>query len=222
MKELPSFEITVVDMPPRVRAPRKSQKRPPYVPRPKVMREYECANCGEFFAWPRDKAFCSLACWSVADIVRYRRSVQARYPDGAPDDVAEAVRTKMAHVLGGGYDKKARRLTPARREEVWTRDGGKCVLCGDGGDEIDHIEGPSSELSNLRLLCRPCHSQVTRSHFQPIADDDLERKTLVAEILVRVASPVPLHDCDAPEWSEPEAWRRWARAHIRPIVSAST
>ncbi|KAA1421242.1 HNH endonuclease [Nocardioides humilatus] len=216
--EPPIYEFTTVDIPPKVKAPRKPQKRPPYVPRPKVFREYECADCGQFFTRDRATAYCSLVCEYVASTVRYMRSVDRRYPDGPPEDVAEAVRTMKAHALAGGYDKKARRLKPERREEVWARDGGKCVQCGADGEEIDHINGSSSDLANLRLLCRPCHGVITRSRFEKVGEDDHETKALAEEIFMRVKSPEPMHECDAPEWSERGAWQRWATTHSRPTT----
>lgn len=54
------------------------------------------------------------------------------------------------------------RLSNAVMSEVWTRDGGKCVDCGSIEDlEFDHIipfsKGGSSEVENLRILCRACN-----------------------------------------------------------------
>lgn len=56
------------------------------------------------------------------------------------------------------------------RMQVIARDGGICKACGEIVTEyhqIDHIvpkrEGGTDELSNLQLLCRPCHSAKTRS-----------------------------------------------------------
>lgn len=138
-----------------------------------------------------------------------------RYPTGAPEDVLEAIRTKMAHTLSGGYDKEARQLSPQRRAEVWERDRGTCVLCDEPGEEIDHIDGPADDLTNLRLLCKTCHHKVTASHFRPIADDDVETKALVHQIWLRVQSVEPLLACDAKGWAEREAWRRWVRSHER-------
>ena len=56
------------------------------------------------------------------------------------------------------------------RKQVIQRDKGLCQLClASGkvvaGNECDHItpkaRGGSDDLSNLRLLCRPCHRSVT-------------------------------------------------------------
>lgn len=44
------------------------------------------------------------------------------------------------------------------RERVIARDGRFCVLCGQPGNHVDHIEpGDDHSLSNLRVLCVRCH-----------------------------------------------------------------
>ncbi|WP_280234335.1 TerD family protein [Nocardia cyriacigeorgica] len=63
-------------------------------------------------------------------------------------------------------------LTPGQRDtrsipqevkaEVWQRDGGKCVECGDGHYlEFDHIiplsRGGATSATNLQILCRACN-----------------------------------------------------------------
>lgn len=57
-----------------------------------------------------------------------------------------------------GYTKVSMTL----RRRVMRRDGGRCVLCGKPGTEVDHIvndaEGGATVLSNLRLLCAECHA----------------------------------------------------------------
>jgi 5-methylcytosine-specific restriction endonuclease McrA len=53
-------------------------------------------------------------------------------------------------------------LTNAVMEEVWLRDGGKCIECGAMEDiEFDHMipfsKGGTSTPENLRILCRTCN-----------------------------------------------------------------
>lgn len=52
------------------------------------------------------------------------------------------------------------------RQRILIRDGYACVLCGriDASNEVDHIDGDSSHnaASNLRTLCKPCHSRHGR------------------------------------------------------------
>ena len=50
----------------------------------------------------------------------------------------------------------------ALRKVVIKRDRGKCVWCGEPGNQVDHIErGTDHSLTNLRLLCRACHMRRT-------------------------------------------------------------
>lgn len=63
-------------------------------------------------------------------------------------------------------------LTPlwrALRRACLERDGNKCTVAGCNGTErltADHIiprrKGGADALSNLRTLCQPCHSRITR------------------------------------------------------------
>jgi hypothetical protein len=59
--------------------------------------------------------------------------------------------------------KTGREPIPERiRNEVWRRDGGKCVDCGSVYNlEFDHVipvaKGGSNTARNLRILCEPCN-----------------------------------------------------------------
>jgi 5-methylcytosine-specific restriction endonuclease McrA len=55
--------------------------------------------------------------------------------------------------------------TPSRREQVYARDGFRCVRCGDDNRAtltLDHIrpksKGGDNSLENLQTLCRPCNT----------------------------------------------------------------
>lgn len=56
------------------------------------------------------------------------------------------------------------------RVKVLKRDKRKCVLCGNEGNEVDHIveldRGGNNKLSNLRNLCHECHSKKTASYVR--------------------------------------------------------
>ena len=124
-----------------------------------------------------------------------------------PEDIKYALRIKIAHALNGGYDEDARRLSPETRQAVRDRDHDRCVLCGDAGTEIDHIDGADDSLVNLRLLCGHCHQTVTEEHLRPITED--RDKVLRDEILARINSEEPMRPCDQPNWN----WRAWCAAH---------
>ncbi len=78
----------------------------------------------------------------------------------------EAIGLRVAHLLAGGYHRQARALTPELREFVFARDEGKCVACGKPGEEIDHIDGDSSDLANLRLV----------TELEPVAEPPAVRR----------------------------------------------
>jgi hypothetical protein len=154
--------------------------------------------------------FCCLQCKDEAKTVRYARRKNAEYPDGMPDDIEYAIKIRVAHALSGGYDAVARTLTAATREAVFQRGGGTCVTCGAPGEEIDHIDGPSSDLSNLRLLCAGCHHTVTAQHLTPATDTQAVER--LEALLARIDAPVPTRVCDH-ERTWASQWRAWRTAH---------
>jgi 5-methylcytosine-specific restriction endonuclease McrA len=125
-----------------------------------------CANCFEELRGDVLALFCGELCRQTAELVRYWRRAERDGRINQPD-VREAIRTRMAHVLAGGYDTEGRRLPPAVREQVWERDGGKCRTCGQAGEEIDHIRDSSPDLENLQLLCKDCHREKTQARMVP-------------------------------------------------------
>ena len=190
--------------------PRKQRR-----PRTRRTRHFECANCGERYVvetgGPSGSAFCSVKCRSTAKAVRYVRAKLREFGSRElfPDDIELAVKYKVGHALGEGYDSAARTIPKDTRDRVVSRDNAKCVHCGEDGQEIDHIEGNSNDLSNLRLLCRSCHRRVTNVHFQPITDEVTRRYR--DKMLARIHSLEPLLFCDGTDWDF--CWRAWVREH---------
>ena len=152
-----------------------------------------CANCLDALPEAVEGLFCSELCSQTADTVRYWRRVTR---DGrlADSEVQLAIKTRVAHLLAGGYRRKARRLSDATRALVWQRDSGRCVACGEPGTEIDHIASDSAEMSNLQLLCRECHLVKTAQQMVPSSESQaLCVRELIEE---RVAPTAPALLCD--------------------------
>jgi 5-methylcytosine-specific restriction endonuclease McrA len=192
------------------------RRREPGTPDADERREYTtselevCANCDGPIAIDNRGLFCSEACHQMASYVRYARRV-ARDPARRDDpDVAEALRIRLAFVLGGGYPAAERKLTDAARAAVVDRDSGRCQNCGGPGDQVDHIDGSSNDMSNLQLLCDRCHRQKTTSNFTPAGPE----ATLLAIELqaTRVAPDQPARPCDDEvRWTVESRWRKSAR-----------
>jgi hypothetical protein len=148
--------------------------------------------------------FCSEFCQQIAEFVRYARGV-VRDPERADDpEVKEAIRIKMALLIGGGYPEKARRLNEEQRSAIMERDGGKCKQCGAPANEIDHIAGSSSDPSNLQLLCDPCHNAKTKSAFVPASEAQKAWANELWQTRIWVNQPVRLCD-DKERWGS--EWR---------------
>lgn len=152
-----------------------------------------CANCS--LALPDEQAglFCSQACRQEAGLVRYWRRVTR---DGRIEraDVAEAIHTRVAFVIGGGYHEDERRLSASIRQQVKERDSHLCVTCGCPGEEVDHIDGDSPNLSNLQLLCKECHHAKTAQRFRPASPE--ESAAVDVMYLTRVEPDSPIRLCD--------------------------
>lgn len=64
---------------------------------------------------------------------------------------------RLAAIGASGWTRPA--ITSAMKQEVWTRDGGRCVICGTDRElEYDHdvpfARGGATTVANLRLVCR--------------------------------------------------------------------
>jgi 5-methylcytosine-specific restriction endonuclease McrA len=148
--------------------------------------------------------YCSQLCAQDAGWVRYARRCRV---DGRDQcyDVIEALRIRLALILGGGYDRLARKLSGSIRRAIIERDRGKCRICGKAGDEIDHISGSSDDLANLQLLCNLCHKKKTTASFIRITKESHPEAWEKAQWLQRrAAAKQPLHLCDSEEWESPE------------------
>jgi 5-methylcytosine-specific restriction endonuclease McrA len=161
---------------------------------------FPCPNCDKQIA--KAALFCSDLCSYEAASVRYfRRCIK----DGRFEqpDVQEALQIRFALILGGGYSRTDRQLSDSIRQEVISRDQGRCQKCGADGDAIDHIQGSSNDLLNLQLLCFKCHNEKTKAGFTPISPQSHPVQWAKREILIsRVRSIDPIRICDHPGWDK--------------------
>jgi 5-methylcytosine-specific restriction endonuclease McrA len=161
-----------------------------------------CVNCDAVPAEDNQRLYCSALCREKAKFVRYARGCLRDGRVHRDPDVVYAIQIRMAVILGGGYP-PARTLPPAVRAAVMERDQGRCRLCGAPGEEIDHIDGSSPEFSNLRLLCKACHRQVTEEQLVPATAQQAEE---ARALWARVTAVRPRRLCDDEQrWAS--GWR---------------
>lgn len=82
-------------------------------------------------------------------------------PDYVAAAMEGALRVAKRLILTPGQ-RDTRSIPQEVKAEVWQRDGGKCVECGDGHYlEFDHIiplsRGGATSATNLQILCRACN-----------------------------------------------------------------
>jgi 5-methylcytosine-specific restriction endonuclease McrA len=162
----------------------------------------------------------------MAEVVRYVRGCRA---DGRYErpDVKEAIQTRVAMVLGGGYRERERRLSEEIRAQVFQRAGGHCEECGrvldfdrSSGDPdaiptIQHVAGDSSDISNLKAFCRRCNLAEAQSRYRPVEAGSTQDATL-AQMVMRWSAPTPLRLCDDHErWAK--IWRELSQDAMEAI-----
>jgi integrase len=165
--------------------------------------------------------FCSQYCRQAAEVVRYVRGCRRDGRDQL-EDVREAIRMRLAMVLGGGYPERQRVVSAETRAEVFRRVGGCCEQCGrmldferSTGDRdaiatIQHVHGDSNELENLQAFCRRCNIDDARSKFVPLQAGTDEAR-MAAELERRWSAVEPQRLCDDDlEWKT--SWQRLTKA----------
>lgn len=144
-------------------------------------------------------------CPELGGLVRYIRKGLAGDRETEADFI-DGVGQKLLSALQGGYDPD-RLLSSEARAAILERDSHTCVLCSKPGNHVDHIAGSSNSPSNLRTLCADCN---TLRAFTPMvefaeepSDEDKQFQMQVwAEVVSRVASPLPLLALDRPDWQK--------------------
>jgi 5-methylcytosine-specific restriction endonuclease McrA len=153
-----------------------------------------CANCDEVLdLGGAVTLFCSERCRSYAKDVRYFRRClrEGRVLD---PQVQEALQTRMAFLVVGGYSSVERRLDEATIAAVLAANDGLCCACNARPSaEVDHIDGPSGEPQNLQGLCRGCHQRKTAESFRPM---EAEHRATRDAFVARVNRETPLRASD--------------------------
>jgi len=113
----------------------------------KGCRGWECARCGHTVKRKNSPGICEN-CRRLKGYVPNFREVQM---------TKRAIR-KHTHGPEG--------QTPSRRDEVFARDGFRCVQCGEADRKLltlDHIvpksKGGTNAAKNLQVLCRACNNR---------------------------------------------------------------
>ena len=134
-----------------------------------------CASCLEPLdpteVGKKHVGFCSEHCRKQAEKIRY---VRQAIRDGRSTDplTALVIFSNMITFLAFDLAYTRPRLSDELRQEVLAQNDGRCVSCNrQPATEVDHIDGGSIELSNLRGLCRRCHVLKPRGKIP----DDLTR-----------------------------------------------
>jgi 5-methylcytosine-specific restriction endonuclease McrA len=177
-----------------------------------------CASCLRRLPESEEGLFCSELCSQTASTIRYWRRIVRDGRIGQPD-IQQAIRTRVAHLLAGGYHEAARRLSPVIRAQVWDRDGGRCVFCGQPGAEIDHIAGDSPDRGNLQLLCPVCHQAKTTARMTPASPVQAAEVTALYKTRVQPEAPALLCD-DEQGWSR--QWRDLKKARRQRLMELLT
>jgi len=134
-----------------------------------------------------------------------------------------------------GYPERERTVSADIRAEVFQRAGGLCESCGrtldfDGTSgnpdlvpTIQHVEGNSNDLDNLKAFCNGCNMADAEAKFVPV-EPGSPQAVLAAHLAERCASPIPMKLCDDDEsWND--IWRGLAssaRDVIRQRESAGS
>jgi len=194
-----------------------------------------CANCARMVvSAAHQTTYCSDLCSQVAGMMRYHRK-QEQKGTLRRHDIRDYLKDEAARIAGGGYPRRARRLSPNVRAAVIQRDDGRCRLCGQPGQEVDHIVDSSSSLENLQLLCLDCHHAKTAALMVVAAE--AEQELVLRPLKVRAMEHPPRQPSDMLAWShwgwikgakavEPEleqAWRLWlagpGKDQLEPAVA---
>ena len=126
-----------------------------------LMRGYQCLVCGAAATGPRmgraSPPAATLPRWDEGLWDRHRAEIVPQYE--AWIERMRAERSALWWRLYTAYlDSPA---WAALRQQVIARDGGRCRACGAPGEHVHHLtyqRVTEEDLSDLTLLCAPCHA----------------------------------------------------------------
>ncbi len=102
-------------------------------------------------------------------------------------------------------------LPAAARQAIVERDSGRCVLCDAPDNEIDHIDGDSSDPTTSGCCAPPA---TPASHCLTAASTTTRAPTqidaLFDQLTACIDEATPARACDADDWAS--NWRSWTAA----------
>ncbi|MDG1271001.1 MAG: HNH endonuclease signature motif containing protein [Flavobacteriaceae bacterium] len=156
--------------------------------------ELRCENCKKKFTYLNDSIEgvdlniliddieLLLRRYNVQKINKYFRTIDFKFdyegqksnsPNTYPITLSpklEAIKgkTKGKSISPKEGDARSRRILQEVKDQVWNRDGGKCVECGSNENlEFDHIipfsKGGANTYRNIQLLCEHCNRSKSNS-----------------------------------------------------------
>ncbi|MGH2406764.1 MAG: HNH endonuclease [Candidatus Limnocylindrales bacterium] len=153
----------------------------------------ECVECSASITTERrPRLYCSDRCRQTLKLVHYGRRV---FRDGRIADplVKDAIGTRIAFIVAGGYPERQRALPAKARAAIFERDASLCQLCGKPATQIDHIRGDSSDPSNLRALCADCNWAEAHKRMRPATKAE---QAVIDSLVGRILSDEPQFERD--------------------------
>ncbi len=178
----------------------------------------QCANCNSEINVRNSTNFksaiyCSEYCKQMAGTVRYVRRAMAAQRE-SEYEFRMGLNDRLIHMPTGGYAAQERRLSKKIRMTIFERDNNICRICRKRpAEQIDHIKGSSSDLSNLQAICVNCHRMKTNSNLRLATGKELKRILKFYEAMaLRIVAANPSKACDDYErWQKTEPKLRGIR-----------
>ncbi len=161
---------------------------------------FSCVNCDKELTYGQamnGDLFCGKLCQYTAETIRYARRSIKNGNYGSDPLVTQAIDIRIGAFISNEsrYPYEERKLTPEQREAIFIRDNYTCQIggpsCTGKATGIDHINGSSSDPSNLRAACNTCNmGRLKRVPAPP------EQAKIIHAVWERINSPEPMRECD--------------------------